>query len=168
MPQAYTPGLRVTPHTTIRKQRRLPLEGEVLVSTGDVVLRDQIVAMADLPGNVTTLNLVNRLGCSAEELPDLMLKHEGDAVELDEPIAQTRPLIKWFKTSVPSPITGAIESVSRVTGQVLLREPPSPVELLASIDARVVDIVPGQGVTSKLRGLIFRGFSGWGGRREVF
>ena len=62
MPQAYTPGLRVTAHTTIRKQRRLPLEGEVLVSKGDVVTRDQIVAQASLPGNVTTLNLVNKLG----------------------------------------------------------------------------------------------------------
>ena len=163
MPQAYTPGLRVTPHTTIRKQRRLPLEGEVLGSTGDVVLRDQIVAMADLPGNVPTLNLVNRLGCAAEELPDLMLKHEGDAVELDEPIAQTRPLIKWFKTSVPSPITGTIESVSRVTGQVLLREPPSPVELLASIDARVVDIVPGQGVDLETEGAYIQGSFGLGG-----
>ena len=42
MPQAYTPGLRVTAHTTITKQRRLPLEGEVLVGAGDTVTRDQM------------------------------------------------------------------------------------------------------------------------------
>ena len=163
MPQAYTPGLRVTNHTTIRKQRRLPLEGEVLVSVGDRVKRDQLVACADLPGSVTTLNLVNRLGCTAKELPGLMLKQEGDAIQVDEPIAETQPLIKWFKTTVSSPISGTIESISRITGQVLMRDPPFPVELLAYIDGHVTDVVPGQGVDLETEGAYIQGIFGLGG-----
>ncbi len=163
MPQAYTPGLRVTRHTTIRKQRRLPLEGTVLVKVGDQVRRDQQVARADLPGNVTTLNLVSRLGCTAEEVPDLMLKQEGDDIRIDEPIAENRPFIKWFKTTVNAPITGKLESISHITGQILMREPPNPVELLAYIDGRVVDVIPGQGVDLETEGAYIQGIFGLGG-----
>ena len=37
MAQAYTPGLAVSRGTTIRKDRKLPLRGEVLVALGDQV-----------------------------------------------------------------------------------------------------------------------------------
>lgn len=163
MPQAYTPGLRVTAHTTIRKQRRLPLEGEVLVSVGDTVTRDQVVARAELPGNVTTMNLVNQLGCTPAELPDYMLKQEGEAIEEGEPLAENRPLIKWFKTTVAAPITGTIESVSTVTGQILLREPPNPVDITAYIDGRVVNVVEGQGVDLETEAAYIQGIFGLGG-----
>ena len=163
MPQAYTPGLRVTSHTTIQKERRLPLEGDVLVQEGDKVTRDQTVARADLPGNVSTLNLVNKLGCNAEELPDLMLKQVGDPIEIGEPIAESKPLIKWFKTTVVAPVTGTIENISSVTGQVLMREPPQPVELTAYIDGTVTRVVPSQGVDLETEGAYIQGIFGLGG-----
>ena len=34
MAHAYTPGLRVTRHAVIQKERRLPLKGEVVVERG--------------------------------------------------------------------------------------------------------------------------------------
>ena len=163
MPQAYTPGLRVTSHTTIQKERRLPLEGDVLVQEGDKVTRDQTVARADLPGNVSTLNLVNKLGCNAEELPDLMLKQVGDPIEIGEPIAESKPLIKWFKTTVVAPVTGTIENISSVTGQVLMREPPQPVELTAYIDGTVTRVVPSHGVDLETEGAYIQGIFGLGG-----
>ena len=74
MAHAYTPGLRVTRQATIRKRRQLPLKGEVTVSSGDRVSRDQVVARTELPGDVATVNLVNRLGVTAGEVASLMLK----------------------------------------------------------------------------------------------
>ena len=100
MAHAYTPGLRVTRQATIRRERRLPLAGQVLVGAGDHVRRDQVVARTELPGDVTTMNLVNRLGVTPAELPRYMLKKEGDRVAVDEPLAATQPLIKWFTTTV--------------------------------------------------------------------
>ena len=35
MAHSYTPGLRVTEHAIIRRERRLPLKGDVLVAKGD-------------------------------------------------------------------------------------------------------------------------------------
>ena len=88
MAHAYTPGLRVTANTALRRTRRLPLKGEVLVAEGDHVRRDQVVARTDLPGDVVTLNIVNRLGISAEEIPRYMLKSEGDVVSVGEILAE--------------------------------------------------------------------------------
>ncbi|MBK34258.1 MAG: hypothetical protein CME26_01860 [Gemmatimonadetes bacterium] len=163
MPQAYTPGLRVTRHATLIKQRRLPLPGTVLVSVGDPVEGDREVARTDLPGKVTAINLVNRLSITAEELPDYVLKQVGDPIEAGEAIAETRPWIKWFKTTIESPITGTIDSISTVTGQILLREPPRPVVVNAFVDGTVVAVREGQGVDVETGGPYIQGIFGVGG-----
>ena len=163
MAHAYTPGLRVAPQATIRKQRRLPLKGEVLVGPGAKVRRDQVVARTQLPGNVTTLNLVNRLGVTPAELPGYMLKKEGEAIQAGESLAATRPFIKWFRTTIEAPVSGTVESISSVTGQVLLRESPRPVEVLAYVDGEVVDVLPQEGVLIETRGAFVQGIFGVGG-----
>jgi len=165
MAHAYTPGLRVTANTALRRTRRLPLKGEVLVAEGDHVRRDQVVARTDLPGDVVTLNIVNRLGISAEEIPRYMLKSEGDVVSVGEILAETRPLIKWFKTEIASEIDGTIESISSVTGQVMLRKPPAPVEVPAYIDGIVVEVIPEEGVIVENVGAFVQGIFGIGGER---
>src|SRR5438876_10002184 len=58
---AYTPGLRVTEHAVVRRERRLPLKGEVRVARGERVEADTVVARTELPGNVHTVNLASRL-----------------------------------------------------------------------------------------------------------
>ena len=163
MAHAYTPGLRVTRRARIRRQRQLPLKGEVVVVRGDGVTRDQVVARTDLPGNVTTLNLVNILSCTPEELPNYMLKREGDAVQAGEPIAETRPFIKWFKTTVKAPIGGTLENISKITGQVLFRAPPRPVQVMAYIDGNVVEVLPDEGVIIETTGVFVQGIFGVGG-----
>ena len=165
MAHAYTPGLSVTRHTVLRRTRRLPLQGEVLPAPGDAVERQQVVARTELPGSVSTVNVVNRLGITAGELPGFMLKAEGDPVSRGEPIAETRPFIKWFKSTVESPIDGTVDAVSPVTGQVLLREPPLPVEVLAYVDGEVVEILEGEGVVVETRGAFVQGIFGVGGER---
>ena len=163
MAHAYTPGLRVTRQATIRRERRLPLKGDLLVGAGDEVRRDQVVARTELPGDVVTLNLVNRLGISPNELPGYMLKKEGDQVEEGEPLAATRPFIKWFKTVAEAPVSSTVESVSAVTGQVILRRPPRPVEVLAYVGGRVVEVFPEEGVLVEARGAFVQGIFGVGG-----
>lgn len=163
MAHAYTPGLRVTRQAMIRKQRRLPLRGEVLVGAGEWVRRDQVVARTALPGEVTTLNLVNRLGITPQELPGHMLKKEGKPVAQGEPLAQTRPLIKWFRTTVESPVDGTVESISAITGQVMIRQAPRPVEVRAYVDGQVVEVQPGEGVSIEVRGALVQGIFGVGG-----
>ena len=163
MAQAYTPGLKVTKGTTIQKERRLPLQGEVLVEAGTTVQAEDVVAKADLPGNVQLLNVANLLSVPAEEVIEYMLKPVGEAITKDEIIATTKGLFGLFKSQARSPIDGTIEAVSDVTGQVILREPPIPVEVKAYTDGTVTEIAPNEGVTVETYGTYIQGIFGVGG-----
>ncbi len=163
MAHAYTPGLTVTERTIVRRKRLLPLPGTVLVNIGNVVHADSPVARAELPGKVQAVNVANLLGIAPDEIREYLVKREGEPVRKDEVIAENRPLIKWFKTEVRSPIQGTIESVSTVTGQVLLREPPRVLELLAYIDGTVIEVHPNHGVTIETTCSLVQGIFGIGG-----
>lgn len=163
MAHSYTPGLTVTDHTVVHRRRMLPLPGKLLVDVGDLVRSDQVVARAELPGKVFPFNLANQLGVAPGEIKEYLTKKEGDAVAKDEILAENKPLIKWFKTEIPSPVAGRIESVSTVTGQVLLREPPRVLELLAYVDGAVVDTIPQQGVVVETTCSLVQGIFGIGG-----
>ncbi|MBR35111.1 MAG: hypothetical protein CMH78_06550, partial [Nitrospinae bacterium] len=62
-----------------------------------------------------------------------------------------------------SPITGNIESISDITGQVLLREPPKPVQISAYIDGKVVRTVEKEGVVIETYATFIQGIFGIGG-----
>ena len=163
MAHAYTPGLRVTNQTVVRKKRILPIPGQVMVKVGDRVKADTIVARTELPGKVKTINVINLLGILPEDIKDYMLKKEGDPVEKDEVVAENKPLIKWFKTTIKSPLKGSVESISDVTGQVLLREQPQPLEIRAYVDGQVVEIIPDSGVIIESTASFIQGIIGIGG-----
>ena len=163
MAHSYTPGLRVTARTVVRKRRILPIPGQVLVNEGQSVTAATVIAQADLPGKVHTVNVVNLLGIVPDEIRRYMLKREGDSVRAGEPLAENRPFIKWLKTRVPAPITGTVESVSEVTGQVFLREPPKPLALSAYLDGLVVETFPGQGASVETSCSLVQGIFGIGG-----
>jgi hypothetical protein len=163
MAHSYTPGLTVTDYTVVRRRRLLPLPGTILVNTGESVRSNQPVARAELPGKVYPVNLANQLSIAPDEIKDYLVKKEGDLVQKDEVLAENKPLVKWFKTEIKSPVTGRIESLSTVTGQVLLREPPRVLDLLAYIDGTVVDVIPQQGVVVEATCSLVQGIFGIGG-----
>jgi hypothetical protein len=163
MAHSYTPGLTVTDQTVVRRVRQLPLPGTVLVKEDDLVLATQSVARAELPGKVYPLNLANQLGAAPNEIKDYLVKREGETVHKDEVLAENKPFFKWLKTEIRSPITGTVESISTVTGQVLLREPPRVLDLLAYVDGRVVEVRPQQGVTVECVCSLVQGIFGIGG-----
>lgn len=163
MAHSYTPGLTVTDRIVIRRRRQLPLQGTVLVQIGDRVHSNQPVARAELPGKVYPLNLANQLGVAPDEIPEYLIKKPGDTIQKDDVLAENKPLFKWLKTEIRSPITGTVESVSTVTGQVLLREPPRIIELLGYVEGTVVEIVPQEGVTVECVCSMVQGIFGIGG-----
>jgi hypothetical protein len=165
MGHAYTPGLRVTERTLIKKKRILPIPGEVIVRPSDRVKAEDVIAQTKLPGAVHTVNVINLLNIPPEDIRDYMLKREGDPVKKGEVIAQTRPIIKIFRSVVRSPIDGIIESISEITGQVLLREPPTPLELWAYVDGVVTELIEGAGAFIQTECSFIQGIFGVGGER---
>ncbi len=165
MAHAYTPGLKVARATIVRKERRLPLPGQVLKKVGDKVKAEDVVARTELPGNVVPVNVAGLLSVPPEDVPIHMLKKVGDSVKKGEPIAQSKGFLGLFKTTVEAPTDGTIESISKVTGQVILREPPLPVEVKAYIDGEVVEVIENEGVVVETKASFIQGIFGIGEER---
>ncbi len=163
MTHAYTPGLRIAEKTKVTSRRVLPLMGDVIVKKGDVLKAEDVVARTHLPGKIHAINAVNRLGIQPKDLKEYMLKKEGDAVQKDEIIAETKPWVKMLKTALLSPITGTIETISTVTGQILLREPPKPIQVFAYVDGTVMEIMEKEGVIMETTATFIQGIFGVGG-----
>lgn len=163
MAHSYTPGLKVTAFTVLRRERKLPLSGTVLAKVGDLVKADTIVARTELPGNVQTVNAANLLGVLPEDVAECLTKAVGAPVRKGEVFAESRSFFGLFRSKCASPVDGTLESVSSVTGQALLREPPIPVEVDAYIDGTIVEVHPNQGVTIETKGTFIQGIFGVGG-----
>lgn len=160
---AYTPGLKVTPAAVLHLDRRLPLAGKVEVKKGERVTWDQVVARTDLPGRVEMVNLASKFGVAPTELPSLLLKKEGEAISKGEILGYSKGFFGYFKSPFRSPITGTLESVSKTTGQVILRAEPSPIDIKAYVDGVVDEVEKDQGVTLKTYGTLIQGIFGLGG-----
>ncbi len=167
MGTAYTPGLTVSPHTTISKVRRLPLKGDVLVEKGAFVGPDAIVARALLPGIMQTLKVAAHLGVEPSDVPAALLVKVGDTVEKGQLIARTKGLWGFFKSEAKSSANGMVELVSPVTGNVGVREAPSPVEISAYVPGVIKEVMPGEGVVVEATGAFVQGIFGVGGERRA-
>lgn len=163
MAHAYTPGLRVTEQTVLRKLRRLPLPGRILVEVGQSVRATDVVAATELPGTVVTVNIAREMNCQPNEVPGFMVKRLGDPVANGDIIAESKSFFGVFHSYVKSPAQGTIESISEITGQVLLRGKPTPVQLEAYVDGLVVDLLGDEGVVVETHGALLQGIFGLGG-----
>lgn len=163
MAHAYTPGLRVAENELLRKHRTLPLKGEVVVKNGVAVKPEDVVARTFLPGKVDIVNVANKMGIHQSEVPSSMVKREYDEVLHGEVIAESKSLFGLLKSKVMAPLSGTIESVSGVTGQVILRGPPQPVAINAYLEGTIVEVIPQEGVVVETSGTLIQGIFGIGG-----
>ncbi|MDP8237537.1 MAG: hypothetical protein P9X24_00475 [Candidatus Hatepunaea meridiana] len=165
MAHSYTPGLRVVRLTRIVKERRLPMTGEVTVKEGDRVSAQQVVACTDLPGNVHPLNCAGQLGILPADVEAALIVKIGDKITKGETIALSKSFFGLFKSTCASPIDGVLENASPITGQLILRKPPIPVEVMAYIDGRVTKVFENEGVEIETSGAEIQGIFGIGGER---
>ena len=163
MAHSYTPGLKVLHHAKVEKSRRLPIKGEITKQVGDLLKPEDVVAKTDLPGNVQMLKVANVLNIGPADVPDVMLVGEGGIVKKGQMIAETKGLFGFFKSDVKSPIDGTIESISDVTGQIVMREAPIPVEVDAYMYGTVKEIIPDEGVIVEADAAFIQGIFGIGG-----
>ncbi|MFO1093120.1 MAG: hypothetical protein U0992_07380 [Planctomycetaceae bacterium] len=163
MAHAYTPGLQVSARTTYRAVRQLPIAGDVLVRVGDQVQAQDVVARTELPGNVFPINLANQLALSPGDVRGAMLKREGEQVSEGEVLARTKGIFGMFQAEYASKVAGRIESVSHVTGQVIVRGAPIPVEVRAYLTGRVDEVMPQSGCVIAAQAAYVQGIFGIGG-----
>jgi hypothetical protein len=165
MGSAYTPGLTVSADHIVHKVRRLPLKGQVLITSGDRVDPNTIVARTELPGALQAIKVAEKLGVEAKDVPSLLHVKVGDTVAKGDKVAESKGIFGLMKTSIMSDYEGTIESLSEATGTLLVREAPTPVEITAYMRGKVVDVIPDEGAIIETRGAIVQGIFGVGGER---
>ena len=163
MSGAYTPGLTVTARARHQVRRLLSIPGEVVVEVGDQVEARQVIAHAFMPGDITPLNLAKQLSMPPADVPECMLKKEGERVEPGDVLARTKGVFGRFRTEYKGQISGTIESISSVTGQVIIRGAPLPVQVVAYLAGRVIEIVPREGCVVESDVSFVQGIFGIGG-----
>ena len=166
MAHSYTPGLKVLKKTIFKKERILPLKGDVLVKSGDQLTPDTIVASTNLPGNVQMLKVSNILNIDPKDVVEALQVKEGQEVKKGDIIAETSGIFGMFKSSVESPADGTIESISQSTGRVVVREAPIPVEVDAYVSGVVDEVVENEGIVLKSNAAFIQGIFGIAGEKR--
>jgi len=163
---AYTPGLKIKEVMTVIKERKLPIQGKVLVKEGEAVSYDTMVAETFVSGDPYIVQASVMLGILPEALKDCMTKNIGDPVEKDEILAIYSMIFGLFKRYIRSPVKGALETISDVTGQIIIRSSPIPVNVNAYITGKVVKVIPRVGAIIETRGAFIQGILGIGGEKH--
>lgn len=167
MGSAYTPGLTVSGDIVVRRTRRLPIKGNVLVKVGDSVEPGTAIAQAMLPGALQTVKIADQLGVEAKDVPAFLKVKLGDQVEKGQIVAEGKKMFGLFKAPTATcDYSGIFESFSDVTGNGLIREPSIPIEIDGYIKGTVVDVMPEEGAVIETRCAMVQGIFGVGGERQ--
>jgi hypothetical protein len=144
----------------------LPIKGEVLVKDGDAVDPLTPVARALLPGMLQTLKLADKLGIEARDASGMSMIKPGEPIAKGQMVAETKGFLGKFKQQVVSEYEGTVDSISDISGNMLIREAPIPVEITAYIQGKVADILPAEGAIIETRCAMVQGIFGVGGERQ--
>ena len=154
----YPFDTQVTPLTNVRRERVLPVPGEVLVRAGERVEPTQVVACANLPSDFRILPVARLLGIPAPQVKRYMRVNLGDEVQQGQVIAARRGLLG---RSVKSPIAGVLTASGG--GRILIEAQPALFELRAYIYGTVSNVLERYGVVIETVGAVVQGVWGTGG-----
>jgi len=163
MAKAYSPGLQIRQRVLHSSRRILPIPGDVLVKVGDHVTPQQIVAQTFMPGDVTPINVANQISIAPSEVPGSMLVSVGDEIHAGDLLARSKGIFGFFKAEMTAKSSGTIESISHVTGQVILRGAPLPIQVRAYQAGTIKEVIPQQGVVIESEVSFLQGILGIGG-----
>jgi len=163
MAQLFTPGLQISADTLVSKRRELSQRGRVLVSVGDSLRADTVVAEADREGELQIVKVADELGVEPTSLQRYMQVSIGDSVNEGNCIAEASGLWGLFRTTVLAPISGVVEFISSSTGHVGIRAPKKIIELRAYIDGVVSRVESERAVVIDARATLVQGIFGVGG-----
>jgi hypothetical protein len=160
----YPSATQVTSLTVIKRERLLPVRGEVLTSMGARVEPIDVVARASLGGDLHVVDVGKSLSVKSENLDKYLLKAVGDTVEEGEAIAAKGGGLIPLRRVCRSPVAGRIVAIG--SGRVVLESRAKTFELHAHFRGTVVSVMPSLGVVIKTVGALVQGVWGAGGEAQ--
>ena len=154
----------ITPLTSIRRERLLPVPGEVLVGYGEKVGPADVVARCQVRGHMRVVDVSRALGVDRARATKYVRKAAGEAIQADELLASRGGLLGSWRGSVRSPVEGQIVEVR--DGFVVIEAVPTTVELSAHLKGQITNVMPKRGVVISAVGTLIQGLWGCGGEAE--
>jgi len=151
----YRPVNHLLPMATLRKRRRLPLPGRVLVREGQEVKPATEVAGTITEPRYKLLDVARQLEVPPQKADALIVVKPGDRVQTGDVLAERKGL---FRRTVTAPVEGEVVLVG--DGQILLRLRSPRYALTAGVPGKVVQVVEDLGVDILVRGAVVDGV--WG------
>ncbi len=151
----------ITPYTVIRRERRLPVRGEVLVGLGDHVAPMDVIARGERYTETCLIDVAFALGVRDDRVAELMNKRVGELVLAGEVIASRKGPLGLPGRSCRFPRDGVIVAAKR--GRVVIQTAPGPVEVTAGLRGKVVRLIADFGAVIEAEGGLIQGVCGLGG-----
>jgi hypothetical protein len=160
----YPVETRITPLIAIRRERLLPMPGQVLVDPGEMVGPADVVGRCQLPGKVRVVDVSRALGVPRERAAKYVRKTVGDPVQVDDVLAAPGGLFGRLRRACRSPVDGRIMELRN--GLILIESAVTTFELRAHLKGQVTNIMPNWGVVISAAGALIQGIWGTGGEAE--
>ncbi len=157
----YPLASRIAPAATIRRQRLLPIAGDVIVEPGDTVEPTDVVARCLLPGALRVVDVSRALRVPRGEAGRWMRKKMGDLVQTDDLLAVRQGVLGRPLSQCRAPFAGRVLAFH--DGLVLLETTPVNFDLHACIRGWVDSITPGRGAVISTVGTVVQAAWGCGG-----
>ncbi len=150
------PGVLTVARAVVRRPRRLPVRGEILVEPGRRVGPDDVIGRDSSEQNLHVLKLEVERG----ELQATLLKQVGDPVRRGEPVAYSTYLFGLGYREYVAPVDGTVVEIQPRNGFFVIRQPPTAVRALLA--GTVALVWPGEGVLLETIGAVVEGTAGFG------
>jgi len=149
----------------VRKQRRLPVAGNILVRIGARVEPDDVVARATIPGTPQIVEIATPLGIRPKDGGKLLAKPVGALVAAGDILATRRQGLSK-RLTVKSPVAGTLTAYDPMSGRATITPDSSTFDLPAYINGVVTEHLPYRGVTIDTPAALVRGIVGVGGEKH--
>ena len=163
---AYTPGLQLREQTRIERIRRLPIAGSIRCEAGDTVEPGTVVAAAEIAGIMSIVHVANKMSTRPEEIGRVLAVGVGEHVSQGQVLASSKSLFGLLTTTCVSPVSGTIETISDITGNIGVRRDAAEICLTAYISGKVARLIGTEGVVIETVGALVQGIFGVGGERS--
>jgi hypothetical protein len=142
----------------IRRERRLPVPGDVLVNEGQKIEPLDVIAEAELPDQIHMVDIAGGLNVDVLDVKHFLVRQPGEMLYEDDVIARVEGAIPRL---VRTPIAGQFAALHQ--GQAVLQVGYETIQVQAGIDGVVQTIIPEFGASLVTSGLLLQGV--WGNER---
>ena len=148
----------------IRRERRLPLRGEVLVNVGQEVRSEDVVAEAHLPEKLFMIDLARGLDIDRMDVQHCLVRQPGEFLLEDDALAQDEGA---FPRVVRTPVAGKFVAIHQ--GQAVLEVAQEKIQVQACLPGVVEAVLPEYGAIVSTAGFLVQGVwgNGWFGEGQL-